>query len=93
MVQLIYSPILGFQFIPPPLLSLLEVHMFVRYLEKHGLTDGVHLCLYFCLENKIKHTIFPGEHHSTPLQQPCVENPMGKGAWKAAVHGVAEGQT
>ena len=23
----------------------------------------------------------------------CLENPMGGGAWKAAVHGVAEGRT
>ena len=26
-------------------------------------------------------------------QYPCLENPMDGGAWKAAVHGVAEGQT
>ena len=26
----------------------------------------------------------------TPLQYSCLENPMGGGAWKAAVHGVAE---
>ena len=25
------------------------------------------------------------------LQYPCLENPMDGGAWKAAVHGVAEG--
>ena len=29
----------------------------------------------------------------TPLQYSCLENPMDGGAWKAAVHGVAEGQT
>ena len=28
-----------------------------------------------------------------PLQYSCLENPMDGGAWKAAVHGVAEGQT
>ena len=28
-----------------------------------------------------------------PLQYSCWENPMDGGAWKAAVHGVAEGQT
>ena len=26
----------------------------------------------------------------TPLQYSCLENPMGRGAWKAAVHGVAK---
>ena len=29
----------------------------------------------------------------TPLQYSCLENLMDGGAWKAAVHGVAEGQT
>ena len=27
------------------------------------------------------------------LQYSCLENPMDGGAWKAAVHGVAEGRT
>ena len=34
-----------------------------------------------------------GEGNGTPLQSSCLENPMDGGAWKAAVHGVAEGQT
>ena len=29
----------------------------------------------------------------TPLQYSCLENPMGGGAWKAAVHGVAKSRT
>ena len=29
----------------------------------------------------------------TPLQYSCLENPMGRGAWWAAVHGVAKGRT
>ena len=33
-----------------------------------------------------------GEGNGTPLQYSCLENPMDGGAWKAAVHGVAEGQ-
>ena len=28
-----------------------------------------------------------------PLQYSCLENPMGRGAWWAAVHGVAKSQT
>ena len=31
--------------------------------------------------------------NGTPLQYSCLENPMDGGAWKAAVHGVAEGRT
>ena len=34
-----------------------------------------------------------GEGDGTPLQYSCLENPMDRGAWWAAVHGVAEGQT
>ena len=34
-----------------------------------------------------------GEGNGTPLQYSCLENPMDGGAWKAAVHGVAEGWT
>ena len=34
-----------------------------------------------------------GEGDGTPLQYSCLENPMDGGAWKAAVYGVAEGQT
>ena len=34
-----------------------------------------------------------GEGNGTPLQYSCLENPVDGGAWKAAVHGVAEGRT
>ena len=33
------------------------------------------------------------EGNGTPLHYSCLENPMDGGAWKAAVHGVAEGWT
>ena len=32
----------------------------------------------------------PGGGHSNPLQYSCLENPMGRGAWRATVHGVVE---
>ena len=35
----------------------------------------------------------PREGNGTPLQYSCLGNPMDGGTWKAAVHGVAEGQT
>ena len=34
-----------------------------------------------------------GEGNGTPLQYSFLENLMGGGAWKAAVHGVVEGWT
>ena len=35
----------------------------------------------------------PGEGNGNPLQYSCLENPMGRGAWWATVHGVAESDT
>ena len=37
--------------------------------------------------------IWFGEGNGTPLQYSCLENPMDRGAWWAAIHGVAEGWT
>ena len=36
---------------------------------------------------------FSGEGNGTPLQFSCLENPMGGGAWWAAVHGVSKSWT
>ena len=36
---------------------------------------------------------FYGEGNDNPLQYSCPENPMGRGAWWAAVHGVTKSQT
>ena len=36
---------------------------------------------------------FHGEGSGNPLQYSCLENPMDRVAWKAAVHGVTEGRT
>ena len=32
----------------------------------------------------------PGEGNDNPLQYSCLENAMGRGAWGATVHGIAE---
>ena len=37
--------------------------------------------------------LFLGEGNGTPLQYSCLENPMGGGAWWAAVHEVAKSRT
>ena len=37
--------------------------------------------------------IRPGEGNGTPLQCSCLENPMDRGAWWAAVHGVTKSRT
>ena len=34
-----------------------------------------------------------GEGNGIPLQYSCLENPMGGGAWQAAIHGVTKSRT
>ena len=36
---------------------------------------------------------FPGKGNGNPLQYSCLENPMNRGAWWAAVHRVAKSRT
>ena len=35
----------------------------------------------------------PRGGHGNPLQYPCLENPMDRGAWRTTVHRVAKSQT
>ena len=58
------------------------------------LTDGPSIWFLYCFFKiwlHIEH--YFGEGNGTPLQYSCLKNPMDRGAWKAAVHGVTEGQT
>ena len=59
--------------------------MYHRFLI-HSSANG-HLCCFHVLA-----IINSGEGNGNPLQYSCLENPVDGGAWKAAVHGVAEGQ-
>ena len=53
--------------------------------------NGDIINLHFLLYDHICYSTREGS--GTPLQYSCLENPMGGRAWKAAVHGVAEGWT
>ena len=44
-----------------------------------------------CKRMKLEHFLRKG--NGNPLQYSCLENPMDGGAWKAIVHGIAEGWT
>ena len=36
---------------------------------------------------------FPREGNGNPLQYPCLENPMDRGACQAAIHGLTKSRT
>ena len=50
-----------------------------------------------CMQPRAGLRRFPLEHakegNGTPLQYSCLQNPMGGGAWSAAVHGVTKSRT
>ena len=82
--------------------SIQVLYFFLSILAFHIFLDFVSARLSILLANNyLQHTLLfwiPivatfGEDNVTPLQYSCLENPMDGGAWKAAVHGVAEGQT
>ena len=52
------------------------------------LSGGTHCLMYFKM-----YSPFIREGNGTPLQYSCLENPMDRGAWWAAVHGVAKSRT
>ena len=61
--------------------------------EGHGLGKGSSV-LVTLAESVIKALgRSPGEGNDNPLQSPGLENPLDRGAWRAAVHGVTGSQT
>ena len=43
--------------------------------------------------NELVYSKYLGEGNGSPLQHSCLENPVDRGAWWAAVHRVAQSQT
>ena len=50
----------------------------------------IYTYIYNCF---IYSSVYVGESNGTPLQYSCLENPMDRGAWWAAVHGVTKSRT
>ena len=78
----------------PPSRSTRWAQEVLPWLEDQGNSFllNTHLCISFLLCSLL--AIFSsGEGNGTPLQYSCLENPMDGGAWKAAVHGVADSRT
>ena len=62
--------------------------------------SGFSVLLHWCICLSLHHTILFDyssfvirESDGTPLQYSCLENTMDRGAWRAAVHGVAKSRT
>ena len=73
---------------------------------KAGIITNKHRCVCVCVCENLKLFLIvyrwaplsvisnlTREGNGTPLQHSCLENPMDRGAWWAAVHGVAKSQT
>ena len=66
--------------------------------QEKGMTEDEIWHIFFTLSSVdghlgCFHILAIGESNGNPLQYPCLENPMNRGAWWAAVHGVAQSWT
>ena len=84
-INSMYTPI-------PSLLSLPASHPIPTLITEHRAELPV---LYSSFPLSVLHVVVDGcgEGNGTPLQYSCLENPMDRAAWWAAVHGVAKSQT
>ena len=59
---------------------------------RNKITLVISKLFYFFLKNNFICLFIgtAGEANGTPLQYPCLENPMDEGAWRATVHRVAK---
>ena len=87
----LYSHLSGLIWLKRPPLRVHPDHC--HSLSHHAiLTDHFLFFKYICIVYFIPSRA-AGEGNSNPLQYSCLENPMDRGAWWAAVHGVTKSQT
>ena len=81
---------------------LCEHREFIVAFSQLLLTSKTYITHYTCQHEEINldsilwthpQALFPGEGNGNPLQYSCLENSVDRGAWWAAVHGVAQSQT
>ena len=88
-----YSDSRVFTTLPPPPLPL-PTHTYTHRMHTYVYLYIYYIIMYSSLliyKIKLKPLYrYKGEGNGTPLQYSCLENPMGRGAWQAAVHGVAK---
>ena len=78
----------------------LDMYFFIvslPYKTAHPQGHGVYLAFHHRISNTAADLDWlwrsPGEGNGNPLRYSCLENPMDRGAWWAAVHGVAKSRT
>ena len=64
----------------------MKLRFFMSHHRKNSVRDKVVGKKWIYLERS---TLHRGEGNGNPLQYSCLENPMDRGAWWAAVHEVA----
>ena len=84
------------------MILVLEIKIFFMPYKRSKTPDDNTFFFFLISKVTLKTRILPsqpqeasciGKGNGTPLQYSCLENPMGGGAWWAAVHGVAKSQT
>ena len=78
-----------------------QVHVCLEFFSYHSVQGAYELSVLWVQytrynqnpQIKVSVVNIFGEGNGTPLQYSCLANPMDRGAWWAAVHGVATSQT
>ena len=82
---------LGKQYIKAVILSPCLFNLYAEYIMRNAGLEEAQAGIKIARRNSNNPRY--GEGNGNPLQYSCLENPMDRGAWKAAVHGVAKGRT
>ena len=70
-----------------------EDQRLLRVMEMQNMVDAF-MEYSATIRNKLQgHAVVSREGHRNPLQYSCLQNPVNRGAWWAAVHGVAQSRT
>ena len=78
--------------LPPFHLSILSIFVCI-YICFASKTMLYHVSSFHIFYELTHRSLLTGEGNGTPLQYSCLENPMDRGAWWAAIHGVEKSRT
>ena len=89
-----FSPITSWQ-IDGETMETVTTFMFLvsKIIADGNCSHEIKRCLLLGRKNMTNLDSIVGEGNGNPLQYSCLENPVDRGAWWAAVHGVAQSRT